>query len=130
MSDRSQAKNIASTKEIENNTVKDPQYKQNMLIIPAINVEAPLYTTNNSSALDIGMWHKQQSGSPEIGGNMVITGHRFKYLPPYTNTLYNLHKLKTEDKFIIYWEKQFYQYQVKFSYTTEPNDTQIEATTH
>jgi LPXTG-site transpeptidase (sortase) family protein len=47
-----------------------------------------------------GVWH--QTGNL-TNGNFVLAGHRFRYLPPNTSTLYNLNKLKAGDLIAVDW---------------------------
>ena len=46
-------------------------------------------------------------------GNTVITGHRFKYLPPHNLTFYLFHKLEAGDIFSVIWNEQDYYYRIK-----------------
>lgn len=81
------------------------------LIIPAIGVDTPIVEGADIGILDRaeGVWH--QVG--EAGhGNFVLAGHRFKYLPPNTTTLYNLDKVREGEKIIVWWDGQKRSYQV------------------
>ena len=67
----------------------------NRVIIPKIGVTTPILEGSSLKVLDKeeGVWH--QSGA--LVSNMVLAGHRFRYLPPNTSTLFNLDKLTPGD---------------------------------
>jgi LPXTG-site transpeptidase (sortase) family protein len=83
----------------------------NRVIIPAIGVDTPIVEGPNLSVLNKteGVWH--QTGSVNHG-NFVLAGHRFRYLPPNTSTLYNLNKLDVGDLIAIDWLGKRTVYQV------------------
>lgn len=85
----------------------------NRLIITKIGVNAPIVESKNPVALNQGAWRVPESSTPDKGGNTVITGHRFKYLPPNNLTFYLLDKLTTGDLIALRWQKQAYYYRVK-----------------
>ena len=94
----------------------------NRLYIPEIGVDAVIL---EGPTLDIlnraeGVWH--QTGDPT--SNVVLAGHRWKYLPPNTTTFYNLCKLAAGNTISIDWQGKRYIYSVD-SVTTVPQD-QIE----
>ena len=67
----------------------------NKLIIPKIGVDIPIIEGDDKNyGLDHGAWKLPKSSNPEGNGNMIITGHRFKYLPPSNLTFYLFHKLE------------------------------------
>jgi len=84
----------------------------NLLIIPEIGVKVPIVEGEDESALDKGAWRMPETSTPEKGSNTVITGHRWKFIPPNEKTFYLLDKLETGDKFTIYWESKKYEYKV------------------
>ncbi|HVE81027.1 MAG TPA: sortase [Candidatus Dormibacteraeota bacterium] len=83
----------------------------NKVIIPKIKVSSAILEGPDLSILDReeGVWH-QKGEAP--GGNFVLAGHRFKYLPPNTSTLYNLGKLEPGDTIVIDWLGKRYVYAV------------------
>jgi|694.fasta_scaffold50100_7 LPXTG-site transpeptidase (sortase) family protein len=108
---------------------KDRLATSNRLVIPKIAVDTPIV---EGSDLDIllreeGAWREPDSASPSQDGNMVIAGHRFQYLPPNTTTFYNLNKLKTGDKILVYWKEgdvfKDYVYEIYETLTVNPQDT-------
>lgn len=85
----------------------------NRLIITKIGVNAPIVESKNPAALNQGAWRVPESSTPDQGGNTVITGHRFKYLPPNNLTFYLLDKLEINDLIALRWQNQAYYYRVK-----------------
>ncbi len=91
-----------------------PIPKENRLIIPKINVDAEILEGETLSILDQkeGVWREPFTKTPEIGGNMVIAGHRFQYTPPNTKTFYHLDKLQNGDKILVFWKEKTYIYEI------------------
>lgn len=86
----------------------------NRLIIKKIGVNAPIVETENSDyGLSLGSWHVPESSTPDMGGNTVLTGHRFKYLPPNNLTFYLLNEMETGDIISVIWKDRDYYYRVK-----------------
>jgi LPXTG-site transpeptidase (sortase) family protein len=86
----------------------------NRLIIPKIGVNAPIIESSNEQyGLSLGSWHVPESSSPDRGGNTVLTGHRFKYLPPNNVTFYLFHKLKKGDIVTVLWREKDYVYEIE-----------------
>jgi LPXTG-site transpeptidase (sortase) family protein len=98
----------------------------NRLIIPVIGVDVGIVEGSDDSSLNKGAWHRPGTGDPENGGNMVITGHRFQYLPPNNITFYHLDKVVEEDEIIVYWNEIEYDYVVVETFIVEPGDVEIE----
>lgn len=100
----------------------------NRLIITKIGVNAPIVESQNSEyGLSLGAWHVPESSNPEKGGNTVITGHRFKYLPPSNLTFYLLDKLEAGDVISVVWHEEKYYYKVRELKIVEPTDLSVEA---
>ncbi len=86
----------------------------NRVIIPKIGVNAPIVVTDNADyGLSQGAWLVPDTSTPDKGGNTVITGHRFKYLPPHNLTFYLFDKLETGDLVSIVWQEEDYLYRIK-----------------
>lgn len=105
---------------------------ENKLVIPKIGVDSNIIEGENLNVLnkDEGVWREPKSGSPVDGGNMVIAGHRFQYLPPNTHTFYNLNKLEKDDLIIVYWKDttgktKDYLYKIYETKIVEPTDVSI-----
>ncbi|MCK5061435.1 sortase [Candidatus Parcubacteria bacterium] len=98
----------------------------NRVIIPKIGVNAPIVVTENSKyGLSQGAWLVPNTSTPDKGGNTVITGHRFKYLPPHNLTFYLFHKLETGDLVSIVWKERDYLYRIKETRIVEPTEVSI-----
>lgn len=84
------------------------------VIIAKIGVNAPIVEGQNGDwALSRGAWRLPESSTPDQGGNTVITGHRFKYLPPSNLTFYLFHKLAIGDIVSVIWQGKEYYYKIK-----------------
>ncbi len=99
---------------------------QNRIIIPKIGVNAPIVESKNSEyGLSKGSWRVPESSTPNKGGNTVITGHRFKYLPPNNLTFYLFDKLEIGDIVSVIWEEKNYYYKIKETKIIKPTDLSI-----
>jgi sortase A len=65
------------------------------------------------------------SSTPDQGGNTVITGHRFKYLPPNNLTFYLFDKLAAGDIISVIWHEQEYYYRIKETKIVDKTETSI-----
>ena len=91
----------------------DYSVSSNRVIIPKIGVNAPIVESESAEyGLARGAWRLPEGSTPPEGGNTVITGHRFKYLPPNNLTFYLFHKLETGDIVSVLWEEEEYYYRV------------------
>lgn len=98
----------------------------NRIIIPVIGVDVMIVEGNSDTVLNMGAWHRPGTGDPENGGNMVITGHRFQYLPPNNLTFYHLDKIREGDEIIVYWNEIEYDYVVVETFVVDPDSVEIE----
>ncbi len=103
--------------------------EENTLVIPAVGIDVNVVEGESDDALNYGAWHRPNTSNPEVGGNMVITGHRFRYLPPSNLTFYHLDKVQEGDDIIVYWEGKEYDYVVTEIFVVEPEEVHIEADT-
>lgn len=108
---------------------EDPNASENTIVIPAIGVNIPIVEGSGEDSLSKGAWHRPGTGDPESGGNMVITGHRFQYLPPNNLTFYHLNKVEEGDDIIVYWNKMEYDYVVVETFVVNPEDLEVEEET-
>lgn len=76
----------------------------NRVVIPKIGVDTAILEGPNLTILNKkdGVWHETGTES----NNLVLAGHRFKYLPPNTTTLYNLDKIQAGDTIIVDWNRK------------------------
>lgn len=96
------------------------------IIIPKIGVNAPIIISNNSAyALNLGSWIMPDHGTPDKAGNTIITGHRFKYLPPNNLTFYSLDKLEAGDIISVFWKNKYYYYKAREKKVVPNNDFSI-----
>jgi LPXTG-site transpeptidase (sortase) family protein len=99
----------------------------NRVIIPKIGVNAPIVVTDNSAyGLSQGSWLVPDTSTPDQGGNTVLTGHRFKYLPPNNLTFYLFDKLEVGDLVSVVWKEKDYLYRVKETKIVEATDLSIQ----
>ena len=96
----------------------------NRVIIPKLGVDTNILEGSSLAVLDHadGVWH--ETGTLQ-NGNFVLAGHRFKYLPPNTSTLYNLKQLAVGDTIIVDWYKTRYVYIVDKTESVRANQTSV-----
>jgi sortase A len=135
-SDRSRAaQTTAQSIEIAKTTIQefkaglpaaDFAVSPNRLIINKIGVNAPIVEAKDEKAgLARGAWRLPESSTPDKGGNTVITGHRFKYLPPNNLTFFLFDKLAAGDIISVIWQNKEYYYRVKEIKIIPPTDLSI-----
>ena len=95
------------------------------LLIPSIGVDSPIIEGADDSALNRGSWLIPGTSTPDQGGNTVISGHRFKYLPPNNTTFYLLDKLQPGDDIQVQWNEKLYHYRVTNSRDVQPEQVEI-----
>ncbi len=95
------------------------------LVISKIGVDMPLFESDKLSILWKGGWVFPGTSTPDKGGNTVIFGHRFRYLPPINNTFFSLDKIQMDDTFTVVWKGTIYHYQVIDKKVIEPSDFSI-----
>lgn len=119
---------------IDLNTDDDKQDKRNRIQIERINLEVP-YFAGDASTLEKGVWWRfPERGNPEKGGNFILSAHRFYigYTPQGTrerSPFYNLEELEPGSRIRIYYNQQWYEYQVTAKYSVAPNAVEIEEPT-
>ncbi len=98
----------------------------NRLIITKIGVNAPIVESKSEEyGLNKGAWHYPESSTPDKGGNTIITGHRFKYLPPNNMTFYLLDKLEIGDIISVIWQNQDYYYRISETKVVSNTDLSV-----
>lgn len=104
---------LPMTKRVKARVVNRVRPPDNRLVIPKIGVNLAIVEGQASdSALWKGAWRIPGSSTPKIGGNTVLSAHRFRYRPPSNLTLYLLDKVKRGDMMIVYWQGKEYDYRV------------------
>lgn len=118
------AESIRNSQEQESN--------KNELFIQSAGISAEI-AEGDISVLDRGLiWHRlAKQGNPEIGGNMVLTGHSFVwgYTPEQIkekSILYNLGDAKKGDEVQVRWNGKIYDYEVSEIKEVKPNQIEIE----
>lgn len=96
--------------------------------IPSIKLDSQLISSNTNKDLWKGIWHRNNTGNPVNGGNMVITAHRFLYTGN-NNTFYHLPEIQLNDIISITWKGRKYDYKVTKLFEVKPNAVEIEAPT-
>ncbi len=103
-----------------------PLPKDNRLLIPSIGVDMPILEGPTQKVLDLGgIWHIPNTSDPTKGGNIVLSGHRWQYLPPSSTTLYLLDKVENGQPAIIYWQGQEYIYKITGREIVSPDRVDI-----
>jgi sortase A len=108
--------------------IKPSTLSSNRVIIKKIGVDSPIIEAPEAkwqSALNRGAWRMPQTSTPDQGGNTVISGHRYKYLPPNNLTFYLLDKLTAGDMINVIWKNKQYDYQVIDSKIVPPTQISI-----
>lgn len=96
--------------------------------IPSINLNSKVISSNNNKDLWKGIWHRETTGNPIQGGNIVITAHRFLYTGN-EDTFYHLPKIKLDDIVTLTWQGKKYEYKVIETSEVGPDAVEIEAPT-
>jgi len=111
--------------------VSDTIPEDNRVVIPKIGVDAKILEGDSLAVLsrEEGVWRDPDTKTPENGGNMVISGHRFQYTPPNMVTLYNLDKVEVDDTMIVYWDGKEYDFKVTEIKVVEPTAIEIKDNT-
>lgn len=101
--------------------------EKNVLLIPKIGVNTNIVEGESLDVLNIyeGVWRESQSSTPLVPGNMVLAGHRFQYLPPNTNTFYNLEEVSIGDDIYIKWQGRTFWYKVYNTMLVNPDQVEI-----
>ena len=103
-------------------TVED---KDTQLIIKSVDIKGKVVDGKDSSALDKGFWFYPLSHPFGEKGKSIIIAHRFQYIPPRTDTFFNLDKVKIGDKVIIKQKDTEYIYRVINIKIVKKNKTEI-----
>jgi len=98
----------------------------NRLVIPKIGVDAPIVEgASQNAALEKGIWHIPNTAASPEASNLVLSAHRWRYLPPSSRSFYLLDKLDVGDDIIIYWEGKEFDYKVGEEKTVDPTAVEI-----
>lgn len=99
---------------------------ENRMIIPSIGIDMQIFDGPTQKTLDRGgIWHIPNTSNPALGGNTVLSGHRWQYLPPSNSTLYLLDKVQDGEPVIVYWQGKEYDYRISGREIVDPNRVEI-----
>jgi len=116
-----------------------PTYAQDTIVIPKINVEAPilyLTTTDNQQILEAiknGVGHYQGTALPGHVGNVFLTGHSSYYWwskGKYNQVFALLDRLSAGDLVYVYAKGERYIYRVTKSFVVKPSQVEVLAPTN
>lgn len=118
--------NYLKENDINKNSNEEPSILIDKLVIKKIGVDIPIIATDSEGyGLSNGAWLMPNGSTPDLGGNTIITGHRFRYLPPNNLTFYLFHKLEVGDVFFVIWQENYYWYKIKEIKIVEPSDASV-----
>jgi len=98
---------------------------EDRLVISVAKIDMPIFESDSVNTLLKGGWIFPGTARPGQIGNSVIFGHRFRYLPPITNTFYSLDKVELGDVFVVSWQGRVFRYQVTEKNIIEPTDFSV-----
>ena len=78
-----------------------------------IKVKAPVVNGTTDNELDQGLGRHKTTALPNENGNMVISGHRWKFGDnPAYKVFENLDELENGDKILVHYGRQIFEYEV------------------
>lgn len=113
-------------------------FAQDSIVIPKINVDAPivyLNTTDNDTiieAIQSGVGHYYGTAMPGQNGNTFLTGHSSYYWwngGKYNQIFANLNQLRAGDLVYIYYQGKKIVYRMNKSFVVQPSQVEILAQT-
>lgn len=104
--------------------------QDNRLAIPSIGLDEHVFESSESNGINKGVLQRRKTSNPAQGGNTVLVGHRFSYLPSIPAPFYNLDKIKAGDEMVVLWKGVVYRYKVTEIKVVEPTDITVEAPTN
>ncbi len=93
--------------------------KGRRVVIPAVGIDARVVEGRTERALARGVWHEPQSGDPGDGTHVVLAGHRMRR---YFSLL---HRVKPNDRVIVYWDGVEHSYIVKSTKAVAASDRTV-----
>jgi LPXTG-site transpeptidase (sortase) family protein len=102
------------------------------LFIPQINVDVAVNEGGDKSQLNAGAWQRNtELGSPDKGGNFVLSGYKFTLdtTPQWTRSkspFYNLSKLKTGDDLTLDYKGKRYVYKIDRTFDVAAGSPDVE----
>ena len=95
--------------------------KGNRIVIPRIAVDQQIFGVESdiSTALKRGVYHHPETAEPGDGDVVVIAGHRNR------RQFALLHRLRSGDPVLVYWNGEEHIYRVERTYVTSPDDDSV-----
>ena len=127
-----QAPKLPISTSIDLDTSDDDDDDRNRIQIEKMNIEVPYFGEDTPAALEKGAWWRfPDRGNPEKGGNFILSAHRFNIgtTPQGTKArspFYKLDELNDGDKIRIFYEGEWYEYEVTKKYSVQPDAIEIE----
>lgn len=112
--------------ESENSSLREPP-EENRLVLPSITLDDEVVVGDDPGLVNLGVWHRPRTSTPNQGGNTVLVGHRFTYNSPAT--FYHLDKVEIGDSFAIWWEGKEFVYRVTQTRVVAATAIEIEENT-
>ena len=110
-------------------TSSNPVPSGNRLIVPAMDLNAPIFEGPSAHVLSRGGgWLRPNGSTPDKGSNTVIAGHRLTYTNP-RGVFYFLDKVEVGDPIEVDWHGVAYIYKTTQVEVVPPQDTTVEAPT-
>jgi len=98
----------------------------NKINIKKIGVDGEIVVTDDEDkGLENGFWMYPTSVDPGRVGNFILSGHRYKYLPPHNTTFYHLDKMQNGDEILIEWNNVMYKYVVREVKVVPDNERKV-----
>jgi LPXTG-site transpeptidase (sortase) family protein len=106
--------------------VEQPKRITDRLLIAGQDIDMPLLAwKDGEAALYTGAWLWPDGSRPGQVGNTIIFGHRFRYLPPLSNTLFKLDDVAIGDSITVQWKGTDYSYRVTGTRVIDPTDLSV-----
>ena len=90
--------------------------KDNHLVIPTIGVDSLVHEGTDPNILNLGLWHRPNTSTPDKESNTVIVAHRFLYTSGPA-TFYSLDKVAVGDKALLFWGPEGDRYEYLYEAT-------------
>jgi LPXTG-site transpeptidase (sortase) family protein len=100
--------------------------KDNRLVIPAMDLDQPIYEGRSVYTVNKGVWIRPNASTPDKGSNTVMVGHRLTYSNP-RGVFYYLDKLHIGDPIEVDWHGTAYRYKTISVSIADPQDSSVEA---
>ncbi len=100
----------------------------NHLVIPSLQLNDKIFDGTSPYTVNLGIWRRPLTSTPDKGSNTVLVGHRFTYDGP--SIFYHLDKVKVGEQVVVVWDHKLYVYKVADKRDVEPTDVGVEGATN